>query len=77
VVKFVEHILKNANVEVVPQSTLLFKKAFDRYRDRDDKDWGLTDCSSFVIMEEMELTEVLAKDHHFAQAGFITLLGSK
>ncbi len=76
VVKLVDQILKNANVEVVPQTTLLFKKAFDRYRNRDDKGWGLTDCASFVIIEEMGLTEVLAKDQHFAQAGFTTLLAS-
>jgi len=35
----------------------------------------LTDCSSFLIMQELNLNEVLAHDKHFQQAGFITLLG--
>jgi predicted nucleic acid-binding protein len=34
----------------------------------------LTDCISFVVMEDEELTEALTGDHHFEQAGFTILL---
>jgi len=34
----------------------------------------LTDCISFVVMEESGITEALTGDHHFEQAGFVTLL---
>jgi hypothetical protein len=34
-----------------------------RYR-RSDKDWGLTDCASFVVMEERGLSEALTTDDH-------------
>jgi len=39
-----------------------------------DKEWGLTDCISFVVMKDRKLTDVLTTDHHFEQAGFKSLL---
>jgi hypothetical protein len=30
---------------------------------------------SFVVMEQRGITEALTSDHHFQQAGFVTLLG--
>lgn len=39
-----------------------------------DKDWGLTDCTSFVIMREQGISAALACDSHFQQAGFRALL---
>lgn len=50
------------------------KKALKLYRDMADKNWSLTDCASFLIMEEEGLTAALTHDRHFAQAGFHTLL---
>jgi uncharacterized protein len=38
-----------------------------------DKAFSFTDCTSFVVMRELKLREVLTTDHHFAQAGFVTL----
>ena len=38
------------------------------------KEWGLTDCISFVVMRERNLTEALSADAHFEQAGFRALL---
>ena len=43
---------------------------FFRYR---DKEFSFTDCTSFVVMRELKLQEVLTTDHHFSQAGFLTL----
>jgi predicted nucleic acid-binding protein len=48
--------------------------ALTLYSQRLDKEWGLTDCNSFLIMQQQAITEVLAHDEHFAQAGFIALL---
>jgi predicted nucleic acid-binding protein len=59
---------------IVPQTSLLFEKALAQYHDMSDKSWSLTDCASFVIMEEKRLTAALTHDRHFAQAGFQTLL---
>jgi uncharacterized protein len=43
-----------------------------------DKDFSFTDCTSFVVMRDLRLREVLTTDHHFAQMGFtLTTLPAK
>jgi type I restriction enzyme R subunit len=64
----------NPNITVVPQTRDLFRRAVDRYENRGDKEWSLTDCASFLVMEELGIKEALAHDHHFEQAGFTALL---
>lgn len=73
-IKGVDAIRSNPNVEVVPQTSLQFDAAFNRYRTMTDKEWSLTDCTSFNLMVERGLAEALAHDRHFEQAGFVALL---
>lgn len=72
----VDRIRANPNVEVVPQTSLQFAHAYDLYRRRTDKEWSLTDCASFEIMDARGIKEALAHDQHFEQAGFVALLRS-
>jgi len=44
------------------------------FRSRADKNWPLTDCISFVVMEHQGLSEALTADRHFEQAGYKALL---
>jgi len=67
-------ILQDANTEVVPQTSLQFRDAYSRYKARPDKEWSLTDCASFLVMEHQGIREALAHDQHFEQAGFQALL---
>jgi predicted nucleic acid-binding protein len=62
------------NVEVVRTTSGLFDAGFRLYMTHADKDWGLTDCLSFVVMREYGATDALTHDHHFAQAGFVALM---
>jgi len=52
----------------------LLERAMDLFRNRPDKAWSLTDCTSFVLMAEQRLTDALTCDRHFTQAGFCALL---
>jgi len=63
----------DAEVTVIPADPELFELGLTLYRNRPDKEWSLTDCISFEIMEREGLTEALTSDHHFKQAGFIIL----
>jgi predicted nucleic acid-binding protein len=47
-------------------------KAF--FRQHADHGYSFTDCTSFVLMHEMEIRDVLTTDRHFAKAGFRTML---
>ena len=40
-----------------------------------DEDLSFTDCTSFVVMEELRLRRALTTDRNFAQAGFEVLPG--
>ena len=73
-VMFVESIRSDSATMIVPCDSKWFQKGIDRFASRSDKEWSLTDCISFVIMEENALTHALTQDHHFAQAGFSVLL---
>ena len=75
--KVVQQMRVHSNIKVIPQNSEQFERALNLYLQRSDKAWSLTDCCSFLIMEELNLTEVLAHDKHFRQAGFITLLGER
>jgi hypothetical protein len=69
-----ESIRSDPTVTIIPPSEELFEAGLDLFARRPDKDWSLTDCISFVVMERHGLTEVLTADHHFEQAGFKMML---
>lgn len=64
----------STEITVFPQSSELFGKGLNLYAQRPDKEWSVTDCASFVTMQEFGTTEALTHDHHFVQAGYAALL---
>jgi uncharacterized protein len=73
-IELIENLYTHPNVTIVKQSSSQFQEGFLLYKQRRDKKWSITDCVSFKIMEEYQITEALAYDKHFEQAGFIALL---
>ncbi len=61
-------------IETVPITDSFYAEAVALFNSRKDKNWSLTDCFSFVVMNERGLTEALTADIHFKQAGFRRLL---
>ncbi len=60
--------------EVLPPTAEQLEDGLELFHDRPDKEWSLTDCISFNVMEDRGLTEALTGDRHFEQAGYIALL---
>jgi len=73
-IELLESLEQDPNVEIVPMTEDLYERAFELYRSRPDKEWGITDCVSFVVMRERGMGEALTTDEHFEQAGFKALL---
>ncbi len=71
---FVRDLRREPHVEIVEANGKRFEASLALYARRPDKEWSMTDCLSFVVMEEKRLTEALTADHHFEQAGFTVLL---
>ena len=72
----VRDIFDSANVKVVMQSRQSFLHAVDRFSQRLDKEYSLTDCSSMNAMDAEGIEDVLTHDHHFQQEGYNVLIRS-
>jgi uncharacterized protein len=72
--RLVPHLRSHPNVRIIPATRDLLDRGFELFSHRPDKNWSLTDCTSFVIMSEEGLIDALSTDHHFEQAGFTALL---
>jgi len=73
-VELLASLESDPSVEILPLSEDLYERAFELYCNRPDKEWGITDCISFIVMQDRGLAEALTTDEHFEQAGFKTLM---
>jgi predicted nucleic acid-binding protein len=72
----IQRLLAAEHVTVVRLTPELFERAFAFYAAHQDKEWGMTDCISFVVMRDKGMTDALTSDRHFVQAGFFALMRS-
>lgn len=72
--ELLESMQADPAIEIVPLAPELCVRAFRLFKSRPDKEWGLTDCVSFTVMQDRGIREALTADTHFEQAGFRTLL---
>ena len=61
-------------LQIIPAERSLLLDGWSLYKQRSDKDWGLTDCISIVVISREQITKAFTSDKHFEQAGFIRLL---
>ena len=55
-VEFFDRLAADPSVVVVPVTPVIEAEAWALWRSRLDKDWTLTDCASFVVMQQRGLT---------------------
>jgi predicted nucleic acid-binding protein len=72
--EMLQYLESDPRAEIVPLSEDLYRRGFELFGQRSDKEWGLIDCISFVVMEERRIRDSLTTDKHFEQAGFRALL---
>lgn len=73
-VQFIQQCYRTDNIKIVSVDTELLMQALALYQSRSDKSWGLTDCISFIVMQQQSLTDTVTGDRHFVQAGFRALM---
>lgn len=73
-IQLLESLEADPSVEVVLLTNSLYKLAFDLFKQREDKEWGLVDCISFIVMQDRGISDAPTTDIHFQQAGFRALL---
>jgi uncharacterized protein len=74
VLRAVDQLSQNTGVTIEPQTRDLFAAGLKLYRERPDKGYSQTDCTSMVLMQRRSITQVLTSDRHFVQEGFVALL---
>lgn len=74
IIAFIEGLRNSPHVEIIHIDASLDEQAWQLLKKRQDKEWSLVDCASFVIMQQRGINEAFTTDHHFEQAGFIRLL---
>lgn len=70
----IENFLTSREVKIVRLTPELFDLAFAEYKKHRDKEWGMIDCTSFIVMRQENVHQALTFDHHFEQAGFEVLM---
>ncbi|MBU4273642.1 MAG: type II toxin-antitoxin system VapC family toxin [Planctomycetes bacterium] len=75
-IQLYDRLRGSPRVQILSLTSEQESAAWDLFRQRPDKDWGATDCASFVVMTQLGIEEALTVDHHFEQAGFRRLIRS-
>ncbi|NJN38904.1 MAG: type II toxin-antitoxin system VapC family toxin [Acaryochloridaceae cyanobacterium CSU_3_4] len=73
-IELLESLETDSSVETVIVTNSLYQLAFNLFKQREDKEWGLVDCISFIVMQDRGIIDALTADTHFQQAGFRALL---
>jgi predicted nucleic acid-binding protein len=68
-----DRLFNSSLVELIQVDEELLASAWEYFQRHSDKRYSLTDCLSFVVMGQRSLSEALAFDRHFVQAGFRVL----
>ena len=71
--RFVGGLRRIPHLEVIGIDSVI-DQGWNLFRSRTDKGWSLTDCTSFVVMQTLQIELAFTSDHHFEQAGFTKLL---
>ena len=58
--EFVSKLKTDPQTKIVPASSAYFKRGLSLFTKRPDKEWSLTDCISFVLMEQRGIKQALA-----------------
>ena len=68
--RILELIERSTALRVEWIGSLRFEATKIFYRRHSDHRYSFTDCTSFVVMRELRISDVLTTDEHFTEAGF-------
>lgn len=74
VIDFLETLSSSGRIALILFTPSFLDAGWNLFSERMDKEWGIVDCLSFVVMKDLGINEALTADRHFLQAGFVKLL---
>jgi uncharacterized protein len=73
-IQLIDSIYTSDRMQIVQTDAGLERRAWTLFKSRRDKVWGMTDCVSMVLMQDMGIADVFSVDSDFSQAGFNLLI---
>lgn len=71
--KFGDNLWGSRIINIVHVAREIENQAWEIFKKYSDKSFSFTDCTSFVVMQQLEITQAFTFDSHFRQFGFQTL----
>ena len=66
-------LLTSRAIQFIQVDEHLFRESWEYFQKYQDKFYSLTDCLSFIVMQQLKINMALTYDQHFVQAGFVKL----
>lgn len=73
-IKALDYLQNSPDVQLIKITEEELDQSLQIYKQYTDKEWGLTDISSFIVMNRLNISEAFTNDDHFKQYGFKNLL---
>jgi len=67
-------VLERGGADLVRVSDDDFANALRIYEQFQDKEWSFTDCTSFAVIQRVQVKQAFSFDHHFHQFGIVTVV---
>lgn len=64
-VKMIEAVRSSSKWKCVSTDETLVERGFQKFKQINDKEWGLVDCISMIVSKDNEITEIFTTDHQF------------
>ena len=72
-VQFGEAIRHSQLLRIIYVTPEIKEEAWRLFKTYANHDFSFTDCTSFAVMRQLDLTHAFTADHHFATMGYILL----
>lgn len=64
VIRFLDGLRRMPNLHIVSADSVLLSQGWNLFRNRADKEWSLTDCTSIFVMQIEQIQSAFTSDHH-------------
>lgn len=69
-IQLVDSLRASNRITIIDSTPNLEQRAWELFKARMDKEWGMTDCASIVLMHDLGINDAFSLDSDFEQAGF-------
>jgi predicted nucleic acid-binding protein len=67
-------VLERGGADLVRADAADFDNALRIYQQFKDKAWSFTDCTSYVLIQRLQIKKAFSFDHHFRQFGTVEVV---